>query len=308
MWVANGDPVRDENVKIYAYNLETKARDSAKDIDNLKDQLALDNRNEFKGGIWSDGTTMWVSVVHSDSRGKNLYAFNLPKPGARLQSAPSEDSTLKDLRLSGIGLNPVFSPDNTIYTALADHDVASTTVTATPNDSEATVDIFWASDGAASKSTASKGPYVALQEGYNIIVIDVEAEDGNVESYWVEVTRSEAPPVSGGPLPAFQSASVGNNPMADSASSSTVLEKGKSRLIFAEPLADGGVRFVFAVPDAEEFGIEETPDLLGGNWQSLPDDAFQTVRKSNGDGQDRLAVILPQAEEKQRFLRLISLR
>ena len=303
MWVANGDPVRDENVKIYAYNLETKARDSAKDIDNLKDQLALDNRNEFKGGIWSDGTTMWVSVVHSDSRGKNLYAFNLPKSGARLQSDPSEDSTLKDLQLSGIGLNPVFSPDNTIYTALADHDVASTTVTATPNHSAATVKIFWASDGASSKSTASKGPYAALQEGYNIIVIDVEAEDGNVESYWIEITKAEAPPVSGGPLPIFQSASVGNNPTADSATSSTVFEKGKSRLIFAEPLLDGGVRFVFLVPP-EEFKIETTPDLMSGEWRPLEDDEFKAVRKSNGDGQDRLTVILPQAEEKQRFLRL----
>ena len=311
MWVANGDPVRDENVKIYAYNLETKARDSAKDIDNLKDQLALDNRNEFKGGIWSDGTTMWVSVVHSDSRGKNLYAFNLPKSGARLQSDPSEDSTLKDLQLSGIGLNPVFSPDNTIYTALADHDVASTTVTATPNHSAATVKIFWASDGAASKSTASKGPYVALQEGYNIIVIDVEAEDGNVESYWIEVTRSEAPPVSGGPLPqpqSFQPSTTSSANQADLAGSAAGSGEWKSQLIFAEPLLDGGVRFVFLVPAAEEFKIETTPDLLSGEWRALADDEVQMIREDNGDGRDRLTVILPQAEEKQRFLRLTPQR
>lgn len=33
-------------------------------------------------------------------------------------------------------------PDNMVYTALVDHTVAATTVTATPNDSGAAVDIF----------------------------------------------------------------------------------------------------------------------------------------------------------------------
>ena len=35
---------------------------------------------------------------------------------------------------------------------------------------------------------------------------------------------------------------------------------------------------------AEEFALEETADLLGGNWRPLPDDAFQAERESLGDG------------------------
>ena len=112
------------------------------------------------------------------------------------------------------------------------------------------------------------------------------------------------PLVSGGPLPVFQTASVGNKPSADSASSSTVFEKGESRLIFAEPLLAGGVRFVFAVP-AEEFGIEETPALLGETWRLLPEDEFKMIREireDNVDSQNRLTIILPKAVGKQRFL------
>ena len=51
MWVA--DPIDN---KIYAYNLSTKARDAAKDVNTLGGNPR---------GIWSDGTTMWVA--HSSS-------------------------------------------------------------------------------------------------------------------------------------------------------------------------------------------------------------------------------------------------
>ena len=157
-------------------------------------------------------------------------------------------------------------------------------------------------------SHRQQGPHrVSLQEGDNFIAVDVTAENGSIQIYLIEVTKSEAPPVSGGPLPIFQSASVGNNPTADSASSSTVFEKGKSRLIFAEPLLEGGVRFVFLVP-AEELKIETTPDLLSGEWRALADDEVQMIREDNGDGRDRLTVILPKTEGKQRFLRLTPQR
>ena len=102
----------------------------------------------------------------------------------------------------------------------------------------------------------------------------------------------------------FQTASVGNKPSADSASSSTVFETGESRLIFAEPLLAGGVRFVFAVPAAEEFGIEETPDLLGETWRLLPEDEFKMIREireDNVDSQNRLTIILPKAAGKATF-------
>ena len=183
-------------------------------------------------------------------------------------------------------------------------------MTASPNDSRAAVEIFWASDVAATIHTANHGTHVSLEEGYNIIVMDVEAENGRVETYFVEVTKSEAPPVSGGPLPqpqSFQPSATSSANQADLAGSAAGLGEWKSRLIFAETLADGGVRFVFLL-SAEKFKMEETVDLLSGNWRLLPDEEFKMIREDNVDGQDRLTIILPKAAGKQRFLRLTPQR
>lgn len=217
----------------------------------------------------------------------------------------SKDSTLKNLQLIGTTLIPAFSADNHYYTALVVHTVHSATVTATSNDAGAAVNIFSGVRG-TTKRTARKGPKVSLEEGYNIIAIDITAENRTAQStYIIEVTKFEAPPVLGGPLPVFQSASVGNKPTGSTASSSSSASFGewKSRLIFAETLLDGGVRFVFFVP-AEEFQMEETVELLSGNWRPLAEDEFQSTRESLGSGQYRLTVLLPKAEGKQRFLRL----
>ena len=118
------------------------------------------------------------------------------------------------------------------------------------------------------------------------------------------------PPVSGGPLPqpqSFQPSTTSSANQADLAGSSIGIREGESRLIFAEPLLDGGVRFVFLVP-AEEFQMEETDNLLAREWRPLPEDTFQSTRESLGDGQDRLTIILPEAAGKQRFLRLTPQR
>ena len=52
--------------KIYVYNLATKARDAGKDINSLKD-----SGNQHPRGLWSDGTTMWVS----DDDDNKVYAY-----------------------------------------------------------------------------------------------------------------------------------------------------------------------------------------------------------------------------------------
>ena len=43
--------------RLYAYNLTSKARDAGKDFDTL---IAAGNGSPQ--GLWSDGTTMWVTV------------------------------------------------------------------------------------------------------------------------------------------------------------------------------------------------------------------------------------------------------
>ena len=51
MWVVDS-----ADAKIYAYNLETKIRDSDKDFNNLKDA-----RNDWPVDLWADCVTLWVA-------------------------------------------------------------------------------------------------------------------------------------------------------------------------------------------------------------------------------------------------------
>ena len=308
LWVANNPLGEPSKNKIYAYNMWTtnqqrKLWDGNRDPDKDIDTSVLTG-NDRDRGIWSDGTTMWVT----DLVGGNVYAYNLPQPaesssGGSGNSDDSEDSTLSVLRLSGIELSPAFSPDNLFYTAVVDHTVATTTVTATPNDSEATVNIFSGTHG-TTRSTASRGAKVILKERYNIIAIDVTAENGSIQTYLVEVTRSAPPPPSGGPLPqSFQPLAIGNNPTASSSAGGGWM----SRLISADTLQSGGIRFIFIV-SAEDFRLEASSNLLFGEWRPLLKDEFKMIREDNEEGQDRLTIILPQAEGKQRFLRLTPQR
>ena len=62
MWVSSWS-----GAKLYAFNLTSKAYDSAKDFNTLSAA-----GNTAPRGIWSDGTTMWVA---DDS--DKLYAYNV---------------------------------------------------------------------------------------------------------------------------------------------------------------------------------------------------------------------------------------
>ena len=59
-----------EDNKIYAYNMATKARDSAKDFNTTTFSAAGNNNSR---NIWSDGITMWV-VDNVDDK---IYAYNM---------------------------------------------------------------------------------------------------------------------------------------------------------------------------------------------------------------------------------------
>ena len=62
-WISN-----ESDHKIYAYDLDTKARDSDKDFDTLDDA-----DNDQPTGIWSNGTTMWVA----DYDDGKIYAYQV---------------------------------------------------------------------------------------------------------------------------------------------------------------------------------------------------------------------------------------
>ena len=307
-----------EDRELYAYKWgfgeAEREEDLRKDIPLRK---GVSSSHYLKGAqaIFSHGGIMYVSNWEAKSKVEDgdyndqhdkpadlkIYAYGLP---TSLPEFPSGQSVpignpgniiLRSLSLSGISLSPAFSPDTLYYTASVEFDVASTTVTATPNDSESSISILW-NDLGATRETAGNSAQVSLQEGDNLITVFVTASNGFSRlRYFVVVNKLAAPPVSGGPLPlSFQP-------------SSSATTAGKSRLMAAASLPNGGIRFVFLAPNAE-VEVESSLDLTARSWSPLPNSQFQIRRERTFDGQSILTLILPKADEKQRFLRLIPRR
>ena len=112
----------------------------------------------------------------------------------KLTLADSDDATLSALALSPGTLAPPFVATTETYTAAVEHRITQATVTATPNDSAATVRYLDAADRAlADADTKTDGHQVALSTGQNTIKVEVSAEDGTTtKTYTVTVTRALA--------------------------------------------------------------------------------------------------------------------
>ena len=87
-----------------------------------------------------------------------------------------------------------FASDTETYTAMVANDVAEVTVTATKNDSGASIDYLDGSDMTLDDAdTAADGHQVTLAEGDNVIKVKVTSADGNAtKTYTVTVNRAAA--------------------------------------------------------------------------------------------------------------------
>ena len=91
MWVVNNANGESSSDKIFAYTLADGSRDADKDIETLNAA-----GNNVPIGIWSNGTTLWVSDLVDDK----LYAYTLSN-GSR---DASKDINLDDANSSPLGL------------------------------------------------------------------------------------------------------------------------------------------------------------------------------------------------------------
>ena len=102
----------------------------------------------------------------------------------------SSDATLSALSLgTGVTLTPAFASDTTEYRAWVENATESVDVTATANDSNATVAITDDSD-TSSTTTAT----INLAPGLNTIAITLTAQDSTTETYTVSTVREAAAP------------------------------------------------------------------------------------------------------------------
>ena len=128
-------------------------------------------------------TDISVTVTAEDGDTTATYAVAVTRA-----SPPSNDATLSSLNLSSVNIG-TFESATTSYAGNVEHDVASTTVTATATDSSATVAITDAQGTTEGTSRA-----VTLTVGQTDISVTVTAADGQTTAtYTVAVTRAEAP-------------------------------------------------------------------------------------------------------------------
>ncbi len=139
--------------------------------------------NGLTGTIHSTATERDANLTYE------LKNFSAHRVNANLMPPISMDASLASLELSGITLNPAFSPGTTTYTAEVQNSVTFTTVTPTKNDNSATVAYMPSEDA----NDMLGGHQVNLGVGQTTITVTVTAGDNNTTStYTVTVNRLAA--------------------------------------------------------------------------------------------------------------------
>ncbi|TBL80830.1 S-layer homology domain-containing protein [Paenibacillus thalictri] len=105
-----------------------------------------------------------------------------------LSGAAGNSTKLKDLKVDGIGFS--FSPATTDYSLSVGNGVASTTVTAVPDNAQAVIEI---------NGEAASSKQIVLAEGVNTITIKVQVQ-GDYKIYRLQMTRAAAQTVTGTPV------------------------------------------------------------------------------------------------------------
>ena len=142
-----------------------------------------------------DENNDYVLVVQA-SDGADITEFTLTISVTNVEEA-STDASLKGLLLNFGTLDPAFAPGATSYAASVARSVSTITVTATPNDTEATVTYLDANDSELEDAdTTARLHQVNLSLGDNTFKVRVTAEDGTTtQIHTIVVTRVEVPAV-----------------------------------------------------------------------------------------------------------------
>lgn len=103
--------------------------------------------------------------------------------------AASTDAELSDLKIGALTLTPVFAGDTTTYAASTTN--ATNTVTATPSDAGATIEITNKDTDGDTTNVVANGSAATWFDGSNTLTVKVTAADGTTtKSYVVTVTKS----------------------------------------------------------------------------------------------------------------------
>ncbi len=187
-------------------------------------------------------TATLTAVVNEETESPETATVTARVEGVAVGSAAvairdaSADASLSDLSLMDVDIG-AFDSETTVYAAEVDHNVAATTVEATPTDANASVEIT-----DAVGSTLGTERTSTLEEGANEIAARVTAEDGATRrTYAVTVTRAAAPPAWGTRLPGRDIALADlEAPSGVWSDGDTVWVTDRYEVVRAYALSDGG--------------------------------------------------------------------
>lgn len=127
----------------------------------------------------SDTCTVTIVAANSSNSNNN----NKPKTNNNNKKPDpnkSSNNNLKSITIEGVELSPEFNKDTLEYSAVVEGDIEKITVNAEAEDSKSNI------DGLGEKD---------LQEGLNEIILYVNAENGDVKEYKINITRKEKNPI-----------------------------------------------------------------------------------------------------------------
>lgn len=165
--------------------------DSLQVLPNPENQFATVKINGVAAAGWAlsdpialavGQTTITVEVTAQDGYSTHTYTLVVTRATPR-----SNDATLSAISLSAGALQPVFSAPTSSYTVNVPYTQTSVSVTATRNESHATITV----NGNAIASGVASGA-VILTVGNNNIPVVVTAEDGTQKTYTVNIVRAAA--------------------------------------------------------------------------------------------------------------------
>lgn len=134
---------------------------------------------EIKGGDnLQVGDNKVEVIVKAEDGSTKVYTINVKKEDKKQEEPPKldDDATLSKLYIGGYTLNPIFNKNTNVYTINVGEAVGGLKVDATPTSSKAKVEV----------SGASGWKY-----GMNTVTIVVTAENGNKNTYIVNVNRKD---------------------------------------------------------------------------------------------------------------------
>ena len=149
--------------RIYAYDVDVA-------------ETREDGPHQYRDSSSCNITVVAANSSNSNNNNKPKTNNNNKKPDPN----KSSNNNLKSITIENVELNPEFNKDTLEYSAVVEGDIEKITINAEAEDGKSSI------DGLGEKD---------LQEGLNEITLYVNAENGDVKEYKINITRKEKNPI-----------------------------------------------------------------------------------------------------------------